>query len=287
MDFLSDPTLFGALVSTLVKLGVPFSEKILRAKREMGKNDSKAAWDLYVEMGTRITTQPLPPEQGDEKTALDSIHSLFQTTRGILIAQGPDCVEFAQVAIVILNEKVRPFTTKWQRKSLAGAFDDAAACDEFRDELESLQEILREYARVLATLAGAESLNDLLSEPRLQQEEANTSKFAANKVKAVAEFSWWKGAQKRTLLKEFNLTEEQFKEIQSTCEYKERVLNLMLENRSAKEFEEWVSRYGGNMPQRFGEIMGLEPEVVSDMVKQVSQAHADIAASRGRKPWRL
>ena len=73
--------------------------------------------------------------------------------------------------------------------------------------------------------------------------ETPTPKFAENHVKAVAEFLWWKGAQKRALLKEFNLTEEQFKEIQSTPEYKARVFNLMLENRSAEEFETWVESY--------------------------------------------
>ena len=32
--------------------------------------DRNAAWDLYVELLTRITTQYLPPESGDEKAAL-------------------------------------------------------------------------------------------------------------------------------------------------------------------------------------------------------------------------
>ena len=73
--------------------------------------------------------------------------------------------------------------------------------------------------------------------------ETNPPKFAENHVKAVAEFLWWKGAQKKALLKEFNLTEEQFKEIQSTPEYKASVFNLMLENRSAEEFETWVESY--------------------------------------------
>lgn len=156
-----DPNTFGSLVYPLLKLGVPFAEKILNAKRDPRNNDAKAAWDLYIELETRITTQPLDPEHGDEKTALDSVYSLFKTTREILLAQGPDCVEFAQIAIVVLNEEVRPFTAKWHRKSLAGAFGDAEACAEFRTELESLQVILREYTRTLAVLAGTESLNNL------------------------------------------------------------------------------------------------------------------------------
>ena len=107
----------------------------------------------------------------------------------------------------------------------------------------------------------------------------NKSKFAANHIKAVAEFSWWYRAQKRILLEEFNLTEKQFEEIQSTPEYKERVFNLMFENRSAEEFEAWSSLHSDNMYQRLGEIMGLDPEIVSDMVEQVRQAHAQAKAS--------
>ena len=161
MEF--DPTQLSALVYPLIKLGVTFSEKFLKTKRnqEPIANDKKAAWDLYIEMVTRITTQPLDPEHGDEKTALDSVYSLFQTTREILLAQGPDCVEFSQIAIVILNQEVRPFTAKWHRKSLAGAFDNPDECNEFRTELESLQEILRAYMRTLAVLAGIEDITNL------------------------------------------------------------------------------------------------------------------------------
>ena len=36
--------------------------------------DKNAAWALYIELLTRITTQPLPIEHGDEKAALDSRH---------------------------------------------------------------------------------------------------------------------------------------------------------------------------------------------------------------------
>ncbi len=172
MEF--DPNTIGALVVPLIRLGVDFSEKFLKQKRNPEKNphtelnptdnNRKAAWDLYVEMVTRITTQPLDPEHGDEKTALDSIYSLFQTTREILLKQGPDCVVFAKIAIEILNQKVRPFTAKWHRKSLACAFDDPDECTEFRAELEVLQEILRAYTCTLAVLAGIEDITHLSEE---------------------------------------------------------------------------------------------------------------------------
>lgn len=161
MEF--DPTQLSAYVYPLLKLGVAFSEKFLKTPQNQDtiNNNRKAAWDLYIQMVTRITTQPLDPEHGDEKTALDSVYSLFQTTREILLAQGPDCVEFAQIAIVILNQEVRPFTAKWHRKSLAGAFDNPDECNEFRTELESLQDILRAYMRTLAVLAGIEDITNL------------------------------------------------------------------------------------------------------------------------------
>ena len=123
--------------------------------------DRDAAWELYIEMLTRIVTQPLPIEDGDEKTALDSVYSLFPITREVLHRHGRSAINFSKVAIPVLNQIVRPFTAKWHRESLAGAFDDDAKCREFRRELAALQEELRNYNRMLAEIAGVEDLTDL------------------------------------------------------------------------------------------------------------------------------
>ena len=123
--------------------------------------DEEAAWELYVEMLTRVTTQALRSEEGDELTALDSVVSLFPTTREILRRRGRKTIEFSKVAIPVLNQVVRPFTAKWHKESLAGAFDYEARRNEFRDELESLQEMLENYNRILAHIAGVEDLTDL------------------------------------------------------------------------------------------------------------------------------
>ena len=125
--------------------------------------DKNAAWELYIEMLTRIITQPLPTEMGDEKTALDSVYSLCPTTREILRRRGPDAIQFSKVAIPVLNQVVRPFTAKWHKESLAGAFSDADKCKEFRGDLAALQEDLRNYNRMLAEMAGVEDLTDLES----------------------------------------------------------------------------------------------------------------------------
>ena len=72
--------------------------------------DKVAAWELYIELLTRITTQPLGIDDGDEKTALESVYSLFPTTRSIIKQNGRDCIEFTKLAVVVLNRKIRPFT---------------------------------------------------------------------------------------------------------------------------------------------------------------------------------
>ena len=114
-------------------------------------------------MLTRIVTQPLPLESGDEKTALDSVYSLFPTTRDILRRYGRKTIHFSKIAIPILNQVVRPFTAKWHRKYLSGSFKKPRGRKEFRDELATLRQSLRNYNRMLAEIADIEDLTDLES----------------------------------------------------------------------------------------------------------------------------
>jgi hypothetical protein len=123
--------------------------------------DRAAAWELYIELLTRVTTQDLPPDDGDEKTALDSVYAIFKETREILRRHGSGCGEFAKLAIPVLNQIVRPFTAKWHRLSLAGAFQDAARCREFRQDLAALQPRLQSYTQALAGMADVEDLTAL------------------------------------------------------------------------------------------------------------------------------
>ena len=128
-------------------------------------SDSDAAWELYVEMLTRVVTQTLPIEAGDEETALDSVYSLFPITREVLRRRGRRAINFTKIAVPILNQIVRPFTAKWHGKRLAGDLADEDIRSEFRDELATLQEDLRNYNRMLAGIAGVEDLTDLEKDP--------------------------------------------------------------------------------------------------------------------------
>lgn len=126
-----------------------------------GDADRAAAWDMYVELLTRVTSHALPEEAGVEKAALDSVHSLFATTRDVLRRHGRDAGEFTRLAVVVLNQVIRPFTTKWHLLSQKGGFDDPAQRAAFRRELEGLREQLVQYTRALADMAGVEDLTGL------------------------------------------------------------------------------------------------------------------------------
>ncbi len=141
---------------TSLKISAPFLEMEWNPR----ESDKDAAWEMYVELITRIITQPLPEEKGDEQAALKSIYSLFPLTRDILKKHGRDAQEFAKLAIIVLNQIIRPFTTKWHKLALDGAFEDEERRKEFRKELEELQNKLIIYAKMLADMAGAGDLND-------------------------------------------------------------------------------------------------------------------------------
>lgn len=122
--------------------------------------DRKAAWELYVELLTRVATQHLEPEHGDEQAALDSIYKLFDLTRQTL-KNHEGCVEFTKIAAVVLNQVIRPFTAKWHRRSRAGDFDKPAVCEEFRGDLAALQKKLGGFTKALADMAAVEDLTTL------------------------------------------------------------------------------------------------------------------------------
>ncbi|MDS4019357.1 MAG: hypothetical protein RKR03_02415 [Candidatus Competibacter sp.] len=126
--------------------------------------DRDAAWDLYVELLTRITTQSLPKEHGVELTALESVHDLFKITRNTLKEHGRSCIEFTRIAVIVLNQVVRPFTAKWHKLSQNNGFESEELCKEFRSDLEGLQVKLRNYTKLLAELANVEDLTEVEAE---------------------------------------------------------------------------------------------------------------------------
>ncbi|KLU74255.1 hypothetical protein [Clostridium novyi] len=137
------------------------STKFLELEFKPSTTDKEAAWALYVELLTRITTQSIEDEYGEEKAALDSIYNLFNITRNTIKQYGIGCKEFTKIAIVVLNRVIRPFTSKWHKLSSQEAFKDNKQCELFREELKLLQQQLKNYNNMLADMAGVEDLTNL------------------------------------------------------------------------------------------------------------------------------
>lgn len=165
---------------TEITLSLPFG--LGGVTIEISRAERHAAWKLYVEFATRISTQPLPPGAGSVREALSSLHALYGITREVLKEAGPEIGEspsgLGPVAIRVLNEGLRPFITRWH--AAYGDFERVAALelatahglrgapvelvdqagwsglDAFHAELETVRGELRTYVHQLAMIASVE-----------------------------------------------------------------------------------------------------------------------------------
>ncbi|HEX7255665.1 MAG TPA: hypothetical protein VF236_07025 [Gaiellaceae bacterium] len=156
-----------------LSLGLPFGLGSVSGKWEPSEEERDAAWEMYVELITRVSIEELAPGQGLLREALSSLYSLFGTTREILRKYGPGVatptrgsdLSFGIIAVTVLNRALRPFLTKWHPElahyeSLRPP--DVSPPDherrweranELRDELNELRTALRKYAFYLGQVA--------------------------------------------------------------------------------------------------------------------------------------
>ena len=120
--------------------------------------DKKAAWAFYTQLRSRIVTRPLPYLDGDELAALTSIYDLFQFTRNLCVAEGPECHRFSDLVWTLLNGKVRKLTAKWHKRFVNGRLkeDDRR---EFREELTALQAEVRYFEPLFLALSQEGQIN--------------------------------------------------------------------------------------------------------------------------------
>ncbi len=159
------------LVLKKVSMSLPFQIGSVEVEI-INRTQRRAAWSLYVELVTRIAVQSMEIDQGLVREALNSLHTLFGTTREILKSAGPDVgVErnsVGGIAIAVLNNGLRPFLAEWhpllqaweaQRPAEVSPKEHEQSWSEepkLREELASLRNDLEEYARALAQIAGVE-----------------------------------------------------------------------------------------------------------------------------------
>jgi hypothetical protein len=151
-----------ALKLRSLSLNLPFG--LGGVQIDVSEAEARAAWQLYVEFSTRVTAYPLEPGAGSVKEALESLHSLFATTREVLREAGPEVGDnpeaLGPLAIRILNEGVRPFLASWHTE-LRRTEPGTHACelapdrrDAFDAALGELREQLGQYVDALALIAG-------------------------------------------------------------------------------------------------------------------------------------
>lgn len=160
-----------SFVPKKVSLSLPFG--IGKVEWEVDQTQRRAAWSLYVELVTRIAVEPLEADEGLMREALNSLYSLFGTTREILKEAGPDVGisldSVGGIAIAVLNRGLRPFLAKWHpllqtyearrpHNNLSPKEHEQqwSEGEKLRDELEKLRQDLKQYANALAKIAGVE-----------------------------------------------------------------------------------------------------------------------------------
>ncbi|MDM8555751.1 hypothetical protein QUF75_13545 [Desulfococcaceae bacterium HSG7] len=159
-----------------VRIKFPFGS--ISGTWEVDENQSKAAWELYVELITRISIQKLGPDQGLLREALTSLYNLFGETRKILRNYGPAIgkplgvgkLSCGEIALQVLNSGLRPVLAKWH--PLLADYENTKPDDvsqtahekawgknkALREELVVLQASMRQYADTLAEAAGTPGL---------------------------------------------------------------------------------------------------------------------------------
>lgn len=160
----------------LTKIGVNIKTPFLNIQGEWEADESeqKAAWELYVEVVTRIAVVELTPGEGLLREALSSLHQIFNETRQILKKYGPVVampkghgdLSLGGIAISLLNCALRPVLTKWHPQLMAyentrdpktSPLEHEARWEhneELRKILSELQNTVKDYSALLAQAAG-------------------------------------------------------------------------------------------------------------------------------------
>lgn len=77
-----------------------------------------AAWELFVEVKTRLSSQLTGPSDGTIRDALDALRGLFAASRDVLKKAGAGVgtgdKDLGGLTIQILDRNVRPFLNYWE-----------------------------------------------------------------------------------------------------------------------------------------------------------------------------
>jgi hypothetical protein len=160
-----------------VELGLPYLGKVSGVWKP-DEAEQRAAWELYVELVTRISVTGLADDEGVLRESLSSLYAIFTTTRALLRSYGPTIarpateggLSFGILAVHILNYVLRPILATWhpvlldyehQRDPLVSVWEHERRWEraaELRSTLQQTRHILVEYTNLLAKVAGVPEL---------------------------------------------------------------------------------------------------------------------------------
>ncbi|MDQ1044598.1 hypothetical protein [Streptomyces sp. V4I2] len=170
----------GGPAQVTAKLTIPFVGEI-SGTWEPADAERSAAWELYLELVTRVSVEELDPDEGFLREALSSLYTFFTTTREILRRYGPDVapplapghVSFGVLAVTVLNRVLRPLLASWHPRLTAYESQRPPGRDPvaherqwehaqaLRAEITAVRQTLVSLARTLQEVAGVSDLIDL------------------------------------------------------------------------------------------------------------------------------
>lgn len=159
-----------------VDVGLDLKVFSIKGTWEPNDTERRAAWELYVELITRVAVVPLT--DGLLREALTSFYDLFGISRDILKRAGPEVAEpkssgdynLGYLTVALLNFTVRPLLSRWHPELQAWehtrpndvspqaheqAWEHAI---QLRQDIDTVRGILAGYAAVLAAACGVPDL---------------------------------------------------------------------------------------------------------------------------------
>lgn len=162
-----------------VTVKLPFFD-IASAEWTPNTKERDAAWALYVEFSTRITSvkRELGPDKdfGSARLAMDSLYALLNATREVLREAGPTIAKgrtsLGPITIHVLNRSIRRILDDFHTKLEAHDSDRDLSEDRVKHERKwplyerfwermiEMQNGLQEYTKALETIAGVQPFSD-------------------------------------------------------------------------------------------------------------------------------
>lgn len=149
---------------------VSISAGPIKADFKPTNEERDAAWQVLIDLGTSIATQPFLDKTGHIRDVLSSLHRSFKATQATLRDLRPSTFDgdmhFASVCMALLTKSLGPFLAKWHEPLAAYEANRPKNVSElqhehawpertqFLQQLDDLQATMRAFTTLLSQLAG-------------------------------------------------------------------------------------------------------------------------------------